>query len=859
MVSLRGVIVALVAALLAAPDASARTGLLDREFGKRGLVRTDFGPGSDVAAAVVLQPDGRIVVAGHARGRGGSEVALARFSRDGVLDPSFGRAGRVWGTSGRDDVATAVALDSDGGIVVAGSTRASHKGRALLVARYTPDGALDRGFGDAGRVTLEMGAESARARSLVVSADGSAYVAGSYATGAREEFLVVRLDAAGRLDSGFGEGGIARLKVEPDGGGAFAALLSEDGNIVLAGRAGRDLAVVRFDGAGELDDGFGDDGVARIDVEGGSEVGRAVAVQPDGRILVAGTTSRGRDSDFALARLTDDGALDSEFGRAGVRKADFGGIATGHAIALLPEGTIIVGGQVVTSEDGADLALAAFRSDGSLEPSFGRRGRVRTDLQSAGDGVLALVAQPDGRLIAAGVRGDGAGGEMALVRYHDAPPACGDGYAEGSETCDAGEANGDPSSCCSAICTLRPETHFCRPAAGLCDVAESCTGAAPTCPADEIRPAEFVCRPNAGWCDLPEACSGASKECPVDRVRGSDAICRSAIGACDAAESCDGETPQCPADEKSTDVCRPADGDCDLPETCDGVSDECPGDRLQENGNACYDRNPCTVDEVCHEGECIGGTFEPFKCAAMVCRKWKAELLPPAGGQPRQRDITRHVRDGLENGEIRIREPRKTYLCSRASLTGEVWPEFGDSDDPAFAEAPPKHRVSVPGTYQGGAQISGLVVSDRFGRRPVSLMEERKLSVPARVVDGSGAPQALSGERRKCYVAGAQPNVGVRRMPLWVGEEPVLFDVKDLKQVCVPAEVDEAPSESVTAVACYNVRRSRGEDLPKRGEVLRVVTEQGYEFELTEGDREYVCVPATVEPRYRDLETALVD
>lgn len=859
MVSLRGVIVALVAALLAAPDASARTGLLDREFGRRGLVRTDFGPGSDAAAAAVLQPDGRILVAGHARRAGGSEVALARFSPAGALDPTFGRGGRVWGRSGHDEAAAAVALTPEAGILVAGSTRASRSRRALLVARYTPDGALDPAFGEGGRVILEIGEHTAQGRAVVVSEDGSAYVAGSYRTGRREQFLIVRLDPAGRLDPRFGEGGVVRLEVEAGGGGAFAASLLEDGRIVLAGRAGRDLAVVRLDGDGRPDGGFADHGVARIDVEGGFEIGRAVAVQPDGRILVAGTTSRRSGSDFVLARLTDDGELDPKFGEGGVRRTDFGGIETGHAIALLPGGTIIVGGRAVTGEDGADLALAAYRPDGSLEPSFGRQGRVRTDLQSGGDGVLALVAQPDGRLVAAGVRGAGLSGEMALVRYHDAPAECGDGYAEGSEACDEGDANGAPSSCCSATCELRPATHFCRPAAGLCDVAESCTGATPTCPADEIRPADFACRPTAGWCDLSEVCSGVSKRCPADRVRGSDAVCRAAVGACDAAESCDGETPQCPADEKSTDVCRPADGDCDVPETCDGVSDHCPGDRLQENGNACYDRNPCTVDEVCHEGKCIGGTFEPFKCAAMVCRKWKAKPKPEVE-QP-EATLVRHVRDGFEDGALKFKSLNKTFLCSRASLNGETWSELSSADDPVFAEAPPKHRASVLVTYEGSAPISGLIVSDRFGRRPVSIARrrERKLSMPARVDDGSASAAPLFGERRKCYVVEGQRSVGIRGMPLWLGEDSLLFDVKKLKQVCVPAEVDDVPSDSVTAVACYSAERSRGESPPVRGEAVDVVTEQGHQWTLTEGDREYVCVPATVEPLQRDLETALSD
>lgn len=856
MMSLWGVTVALVAALLAAPPADARTGVLDRDFGRRGLVRTDFGPGADSASALSVLGDGRILVAGTTHGPRRGTIALTRHTPAGTLDPTFGSGGKVAGTFPGDAEATALAVSAEGQIFVAGSISPKDADRrAMLVTRHDADGNPDSAFGDEGRVVLRIGSTDARARAIAAVPDGSLIVVGSLGGGAHERVVVARLDAAGRLDSEFGTGGIVRADLGGSSAGGFAVALDADGRIVVAGRVDRDLAVVRFDAQGDIDSGFGDDGVTRIDVEGGFDLARAIAVR-DGVVVVAGTTSAQGESDFVVVRLDDDGDPDASFGEGGLRRTDLGGIESAHALALQPDGSIVVAGQT-TNEEGSDLALVAYRPDGELVEGFGRGGRVRTDLKSAADAALALALQHD-KLIAAGVRGIGPTAEMVLVRFHEAPPECGDGFTEGEETCDAGAKNGEEGSCCSASCGLRASGEACRSAAGLCDVAETCDGKSPICPDDMIRPAEFSCRPAAGWCDLPEECSGVSKTCPDDKVRDSDAVCRAAIGPCDASELCDGESPECPADAKSTDVCRPAVSDCDLPETCDGKSDQCPADELQQNGNACYDRNPCTTDEVCHDGECIGGTFDPYKCAAMLCRQWTGELL-----SPKEAPGPRAVSDDFEQGSFRVVKQSfgQTFLCSRASLTGETWDDLAMSGDPAFADAPAQHRISVAGRLEptDGELVDGLVVVDRFGRRPVTLEDTRRLSVPARVVGGDGAPEALSPQRRKCYPVKRQPWVaGGKRFPLWIGDEALHFDVRQLKQLCVPANVNGEPSASTTAVACYSARRSRGEPpLERTSSRLEVETALDYRFALTEADKEFVCVPAMVEPRVGDRRVAL--
>ena len=157
------------------------------------------------------------------------------------------------------------------------------------------------------------------------------------------------------------------------------------------------------------------------------------------------------------------------------------------------------------------------------------------------------------------------------------PVVCGDGVVGSGEACDLGSGvNGTSGACCTASCQFRAGGQTCRPAAGDCDTAESCTGSSPTCPADAKSSAQ--CRASAGICDVAESCDGVSNSCPTDQFVPGGTECRAAAGVCDLAESCSGVAAQCPSDAKSTSLCRGAAGACDLAETCDGVGNDCPAD-----------------------------------------------------------------------------------------------------------------------------------------------------------------------------------------------------------------------------------------------------------------------------------------
>lgn len=165
---------------------------------------------------------------------------------------------------------------------------------------------------------------------------------------------------------------------------------------------------------------------------------------------------------------------------------------------------------------------------------------------------------------------------------------CGNGTVDPGEQCDQGAAdNGADASCCDASCQLRSASHACRPAAGPCDLEETCSGDAATCPDDGFQIAGETCRPSAGTCDPPEECSGSSASCPDDVLSPPSTVCSPRRGECDVAETCDGVSAGCPPESylPSTFVCRPAARECDLPETCTGESDDCP-----------MDEDTCTTD-----------------------------------------------------------------------------------------------------------------------------------------------------------------------------------------------------------------------------------------------------------------------
>lgn len=403
--------------VLALPGtALAAPGDLDPAFGSGGRVTTavsGYAEGRDIAR----QGDGKLVVVGLSE----AGFALARYHADGSLDTAFGGDGTVTSDfGGGSHTANAVAVQpSDGKIVVAGTTEvlAEEGGCCFFsVARYNTDGSVDTGFGDGGLVRVDEFGGSADGADVAVQPDGKIIAAGKGGGGG---FALVRLGADGSLDPALGGDGAVIAGFTPtspqDAGGiARGMALQPDGKIVSVGYVGStafDIGVARYLPNGTLDTTFSGDGTVTADF-GGTEFGNAVAVQPDGQVLAAGSGGSG----FALLRYNADGSPDGGFGVGGRTSVAFpgdGGIA--YAMALQQNGRIVLAGRAddPTSSEANDFGLARFLPNGAVDTGFGGDGFVVTGFGDF-DEARGVLVQPDGKIVAAGY---GAGSAFALARY----------------------------------------------------------------------------------------------------------------------------------------------------------------------------------------------------------------------------------------------------------------------------------------------------------------------------------------------------------------------------------------------------------------------------------------------------------
>jgi uncharacterized delta-60 repeat protein len=412
----------------------ARAGDLDSRFGTGGKVITDFAGGLDEAHNVVLQADGKLVVAGDS-GDASDEVTtsdfgLVRYNPDGSIDTGFGKSGKVTTDfAGGFDQVLGMALQNDGRIIAVGYAK-TKTGKDWGVARYNPDGSLDSSFGTGGKVTTDFANSFDSADAVAIQKDGRIIIAGFATTSTNMDFALVRYNADGSLDSSFGTSGKVTTDFSKGPDNAPAVALQSDGKIIAAGRArtswsGFDFALVRYNADGSIDSSFGTGGKVTTDLGGNAEGIRAMAIQSDARIVVAGFTSyKETNLNFAVARYQADGSLDTSFGKGGKVITDFspGFEDAAHSVAIQSDGRIIAVGHSVQGGANYDFALARYNTDGSADSSFGNQGLLLTDLGTAHDWPFGTAIQKDGNLIVVGrLRNVATGFDFAIVRYKAFP------------------------------------------------------------------------------------------------------------------------------------------------------------------------------------------------------------------------------------------------------------------------------------------------------------------------------------------------------------------------------------------------------------------------------------------------------
>jgi uncharacterized delta-60 repeat protein len=254
-------------------------------------------------------------------------------------------------------------------------------------------GELDPSFGRDGRVTTRFSAD-ASGSAVAIQTDGKIVAAG----GAGAGFALARYDTDGSLDTTFGTNGKVTTGFS-DGAFTTAVAVQSDGKIVAAGGAGG-FALARYDTDGSLDTTFGTGGTVTTSLTSGDNQANGVAIQADGRIVAAGFATPGSPWRhwFALARYRSDGTLDTSFGDGGIVLTRFGVSGVARAVVLQSNQKIVAAGT-----NGGGFALARYDSDGSLDTSFGNAGKVAALLPGDASGnVYAVALQPDGKIVAAG-------------------------------------------------------------------------------------------------------------------------------------------------------------------------------------------------------------------------------------------------------------------------------------------------------------------------------------------------------------------------------------------------------------------------------------------------------------------------
>ena len=409
--------------LFVAMAAFAGPGDPDHTFGNSGLVVTPFAGGLDTTRGIVVQPDGKIVVAGSS----GSDFALTRYNSDGALDAAFGSGGRIHTGLflGDDSAAEGVLLQPDGRIVVVGSATYRGQPTAVALVRYNPDGTLHENFQSLGIARDRFTDDDVFGRAVALQSDGKLVVAGKLteaATGA-SRFLVVRYHVNGAFDQTFG-GGFAHVTTDFPGStdeGAYAIAIQPDGKIVVAGEAGDGFAMARYNPDGSLDSLFDGDGMLTTAFDGTTAAARGLAIEVDGKIVAVGQTagSGAADTNFALARYNVDGSPDLTFEGDGKVITDLGLLDGANAVVIQPDGRIVAAGAARSATSGF-FAVARYLITGTLDESFGTGGKMLTDFSGSrsGLGAAAVALQADGKIVAAGDANISGQRDFGVVRYN---------------------------------------------------------------------------------------------------------------------------------------------------------------------------------------------------------------------------------------------------------------------------------------------------------------------------------------------------------------------------------------------------------------------------------------------------------
>lgn len=406
----------------------AQPGTLDSSFGTNGKV---FDPNfKSTAYASIIQRDGKIIVAGTGTNAGLFDLNLQRYLTNGNIDSSFGSNGYVLTDMGIFDEVLALAIQPDKKIIAAGHSNRDfvdgYRNYNIVLARYISNGNLDSSFGNNGTIETDFGF-SETAYAIVLQADGKIVVGGSteaIVLGNRPfpDFLIVRYMPDGTLDESFGQYGKVITDYSINRNDIIRSMaLQPDGKIIVAGSTQHlptstgELALARYKINGSLDSTFGNAGLVRTDFGVGLEEIANICLQPDGKIVGAGYVNKTSNPNMILIRYNNDGTIDLNFGSEGKANIVFPDKSKGKSLSLQKNDKIVISGSTLQG----NFVMARCLSTGVLDSSFGTNGKVITDF--GGDDInSSCLLQEDGKIILSGYSAQNAVG-TALARYNGDP------------------------------------------------------------------------------------------------------------------------------------------------------------------------------------------------------------------------------------------------------------------------------------------------------------------------------------------------------------------------------------------------------------------------------------------------------
>ncbi|MCG3166637.1 MAG: hypothetical protein POELPBGB_02417 [Bacteroidia bacterium] len=398
----------------------AQPGSLDSDFNGDGKKTDFFDTDTDDGTSIVVQPDGKILVAGYSYIQGDHDFVIIRYTSDGNYDNTFSGDGMTSVNFGSlyNDFCMDMVLQSDGKIILAGHYYINSGNSDICMVRLNNDGSIDDTFGNSGKVFFDPGTANDYLRAVTLSPSGKLVITGD----AWGDTFIAQFNADGSVDNTFGTSGLIVTQVANVSTYALEITCQPDGKILIAGYYAPDVTDIdfmlfRYNSDGTPDNTFSNDGMVNTDIAGGHERAYCLYLHDDGKISVAGISG----NKSALVRYNANGTLDVSLNGSG--KTELAGTDnyTVNNIEFQADGKYILGGNYHDPNVNfhSSFALMRLNYDGSFDNTFGTNGITTTTFDGNVNNELSdITIQPDLRIVATGGTGPySALHDIATARY----------------------------------------------------------------------------------------------------------------------------------------------------------------------------------------------------------------------------------------------------------------------------------------------------------------------------------------------------------------------------------------------------------------------------------------------------------